>query len=196
MQRKLIHSSQILLKLPKNKVIQTSEVLAEFPNMKMPALTAQLMRLTGKGLIEKLGASTYRVATNKPYYRISRYIILPSDLFDLITRYLQEGKTLQETHLITGIPMESVKFVYKTLLGKIKPKLEEKSAIELEREKLYSSLEENAEEVEPVVEEAEVTEAIAPVETKYFSVSVQGMHLAVEEGLHMKFEDGTVYISR
>jgi hypothetical protein len=193
MSRKLITFDQVLLKLPKNKVIQTSELLGEFPGMKMPALTAQLMRLTSKDLVEKLGASTYRVADNRPYYRVSKYIILPLDLFELIVSYLREGITFQNIHVITGIPMESVKFVNKTLGGKIKPRIETKSSIEQARAKLNSATKEELDEIE--VEEVEIVQPIE-VETKYFAVSVQGINLKVEEGLHMKFEDGTVYISR
>ena len=153
MSRKLITFDQVLLKLPKNKVIQTSELLGEFPGMKMPALTAQLMRLTSKDLVEKLGASTYRVADNRPYYRVSKYIILPLDLFELIVSYLREGITFQNIHVITGIPMESVKFVNKTLGGKITPRIETKSSIEQARAKLNSATKEELDEIE--VEEVE-----------------------------------------
>lgn len=193
MSRKLITFDQVLLKLPKNKVIQTSELLLEFPGMKMPALTAQLMRLTSKGLVEKLGASTYRVSDNRPYYRVSKYIILPLDLFELIVSYLREGITFHDIHVITGIPMESVKFVNRAITGKIKPRIETKSSIEQARAKLNSATKEELDEIE--IEEVEIVQPI-PAETKYFAVSVQGINLKVEEGLHMKFEDGTVYISR
>lgn len=194
MSRKLITFDQVLLKLPKNKVIQTSELLKEFPGMKMPALTSQLMRLTSKDLVEKLGASTYRVSDNRPYYRVSKYIILPLDLFELIVSYLREGVAFRDIHVITGIPMESVKFVNKTLGGKIKPRIETKSSVEQARAKLNSATKEELDEIEEV-EEGEIVQP-TEVETKYFAVSVQGINLKVEEGLHMKFEDGTVYISR
>jgi hypothetical protein len=215
--RKSVTSTQILAKMPKNQLIQTSELLKSFPEMQLAALTSQLMRLTDKGVIDKLGASIYRLPVDsapKQRYRVSRYVVLPMDLFNLVAKYLKEGYTMKDVHLITGIPFESVKFVRKVINNEISPDVETKSPLELKKQELRSLLANDAEapvqeleeleEVEEVEEEVvkpEVTKVtVSEPETdrvpSYFTIVVQGVTLRVVEGLQLRFEDEAVFIDR
>lgn len=206
MTKKVITSEQLLIKIPQNKIVDTKELLSKFPGMQMPSLTTQLIRLTNKGMLEKLGASVYRVATNKPYYQVSKYVVLPQDLFEITKKYLEEGHTLRGTQFIVGIPFDSVKFVFRVITGKLNPVLMQKSALEMEREKLGLAGIEQVQEVEKAEELALLQENVAepdtspeiaePLQSRYFPITVQGVTIKVEEGLQMMFENGTVCISR
>jgi hypothetical protein len=216
--RKSVTSTQILAKMPKNQLIQTSELLKSFPEMQLAALTAQLMRLTDKGVIDKLGASIYRLPVDsapKQRYRVSRYVVLPMDLFNVVAKYLKEGYTMKDVHLITGIPFESVKFVRKIINNEISPDIETKSPLELKKQELRSLLANDAEapvqELEEVeeVEEVDEVKVAKPEVTKvvvsepetdrvpsYFTIVVQGVTLKVAEGLQLRFKDEAVFIDR
>jgi hypothetical protein len=213
--RKSVTSTQILAKMPKNQLIQTSELLKSFPDMQLAALTSQLMRLTDKGVIDKLGASIYRLPVDsapKQRYRVSRYVVLPMDLFNVVAKYLKEGYTMKDVHLITGIPFESVKFVRKVINNEISPDIETKSPLELKKQELRSLL---ANDVEAPVQELEEVEEVEelkvakPEVTKvivskpetdrvptYFTIVVQGVTLKVAEGLQLRFKDEAVFIDR
>jgi hypothetical protein len=221
MTKKFVSSSQILAKMPKNQLVSTSDLITSFPGMKMSALGSQLMRLTDKGILDKLGATLYRLPNEsapKQHYRVSRYVVLPLDLFNIVAKYLKDGYTLKDTHLITGIPFESVKFVRNVVNNTISPPIETKTPIELKKEELSALLAEKAEEeveVEEVeeVEEAKVqveeVEVVKPEVTKvvvsepetdrvpsYFTIVVQGVTLKVAEGLQLRFKDEAVFIDR
>lgn len=221
MTKKFVSSSQILAKMPKNQLVSTSDLITSFPGMNMTALTSQLMRLTDRGILDKLGASLYRLPNEsapKQHYRVSRYVVLPLDLFNIVAKYLKDGYTLKDTHLITGIPFESVKFVRNVVNNTISPPIETKTPIELKKEELSALLAEKAEEeveVEEVeeVEEAKVqveeVEVVKPEVTKvvvsepetnrvpsYFTIVVQGVTLKVAEGLQLRFKDEAVFIDR
>lgn len=221
MTKKFVSSSQILAKMPKNQLVSTSDLITFFPGMKMSALGSQLMRLTDKGILDKLGATLYRLPNEsapKQHYRVSRYVVLPLDLFNIVAKYLKDGYTLKDTHLITGIPFESVKFVRNVVNNTISPPIETKTPIELKKEELSALLAEKAEEeveVEEVeeVEEAKVqveeVEVVKPEVTKvvvsepeiskapsYFTIVVQGVTLKVAEGLQLRFKDEAVFIDR
>jgi hypothetical protein len=210
--RKSVTSTQILAKMPKNQLIQTSELLKSFPEMQLAALTAQLMRLTDKGVIDKLGASIYRFPVDsapKQRYRVSRYVVLPMDLFNLVAKYLKEGYTMKDVHLITGIPFESVKFVRKIINNEISPDIETKSPLELKKQELRSLLANDAEAPVQELEEVEEVKVAKPEVTKvtvsepetdrvpsYFTIVVQGVTLKVAEGLQLRFKDEAVFIDR
>lgn len=221
MTKKFVSSSQILAKMPKNQLVSTSDLITSFPGMKMSALGSQLMRLTDRGILDKLGATLYRLPNEsapKQHYRVSRYVVLPLDLFNIVAKYLKDGYTLKDTHLITGIPFESVKFVRNVVNNTISPPIETKTPIELKKEELSALLAEKAEEeveVEEVeeVEEAKVqveeVEVVKPEVTKvvvrepeiskapsYFTIVVQGVTLKVAEGLQLRFKDEAVFIDR
>jgi hypothetical protein len=210
--RKSVTSTQILAKMPKNQLIQTSELLKSFPEMQLAALTSQLMRLTDKGVIDKLGASIYRFPVDsapKQRYRVSRYVVLPMDLFNLVAKYLKEGYTMKDVHLITGIPFESVKFVRKIINNEISPDIETKSPLELKKQELRSLLANDAEAPVQELEEVEEVKVAKPEVTKvtvsepetdrvpsYFTIVVQGVTLKVAEGLQLRFKDEAVFIDR
>ncbi len=221
MTKKFVSSSQILAKMPKNQLVSTSDLITSFPGMKMSALGSQLMRLTDKGILDKLGATLYRLPNEsapKQHYRVSRYVVLPLDLFNIVAKYLKDGYTLKDTHLITGIPFESVKFVRNVVNNTISPPIETKTPIELKKEELSALLAEKAEEEVEVEEVEEVEEAKVQVEevevvktevTKvvvrepeiskapsYFTIVVQGVTLKVAEGLQLRFKDEAVFIDR
>jgi hypothetical protein len=221
MTKKFVSSSQILAKMPKNQLVSTADLITSFPGMNMTALSSQLMRLTDRGILDKLGASLYRLpneSASKQRYRVSRYVVLPLDLFNIVAKYLKDGYTLKDTHLITGIPFESVKFVRNVVNNTISPPIETKTPIELKKEELSALLAEKAEEEVEVEEVEEVEEAKVQVEevevvktevTKvvvsepetnrvpsYFTIVVQGVTLKVAEGLQLRFKDEAVFIDR
>jgi predicted transcriptional regulator of viral defense system len=214
MTKKFVSSSQILAKMPKNQLVSTADLITSFPGMNMTALSSQLMRLTDRGILDKLGASLYRLpneSASKQRYRVSRYVVLPLDLFNIVAKYLKDGYTLKDTHLITGIPFESVKFVRNVVNNTISPPIETKTPIELKKEELSALLAEKAEEEVKVeeVEEVEEVEVVKPEVTKvvvsepetnrvpsYFTIVVQGVTLKVAEGLQLRFKDEAVFIDR
>lgn len=214
MTKKFVSSSQILAKMPKNQLVSTADLITSFPGMNMTALSSQLMRLTDRGILDKLGASLYRLpneSASKQRYRVSRYVVLPLDLFNIVAKYLKDGYTLKNTHLITGIPFESVKFVRNVVNNTISPPIETKTPIELKKEELSALLAEKAEEEVGVqeVEEVEEVKVVKPEVTKvvvsepetdrvpsYFTIVVQGVTLKVAEGLQLRFKDEAVFIDR
>lgn len=214
MTKKFVSSSQILAKMPKNQLVSTADLITSFPGMNMTALSSQLMRLTDRGILDKLGASLYRLpneSASKQRYRVSRYVVLPLDLFNIVAKYLKDGYTLKDTHLITGIPFESVKFVRNVVNNTISPPIETKTPIELKKEELSALLAEKAEEEVKVeeVEEVEEVKVVKPEVTKvvvrepeiskapsYFTIVVQGVTLKVAEGLQLRFKDEAVFIDR
>jgi predicted house-cleaning noncanonical NTP pyrophosphatase (MazG superfamily) len=216
MTKKSVSSSQILAKMPKNQLVSTSDLITFFPGMTMSALGSHLMRLTDKGILDKLGATLYRLPNEsapKQHYRVSRYVVLPLDLFNIVAKYLKDGYTMKDTHLITGIPFESVRFVRDVVNNIIAPPIETKTSIELKKEELSALLaekaEEEVEEVEEVKVQVEEVEVVKPEVTKvivtepeiskaptYFTIVVQGVTLKVAEGLQLRFKDEAVFIDR
>ena len=215
--RPQITSTEILRKLSKNKITNTNHLLNHFPSMKMPALTAHLMKLTRQGLVEKLGSNLYRASNNRDYYRVTRYTVLPVDLFKLAKKCILQNHTLRETEEIVGISFESVKFVNNVLKGRIVPEIELKTSVQVQREEVYNLFnspeleEKDAEPIEPVEEVTEEVSNQDLVEVRYkkepfhinhvpvlnyFTISVNGVNLKVEEGLHLMYENETVFISR
>jgi hypothetical protein len=215
--RTQITSAEVLRRLSKTKITNTNEVLNQFPSAKMPAIANHLMNLSRAGLVEKIGSNLYRASANRDYYRVTRYLILPVDLFKLAKRYLLQGNTLKETQEITGLPFESIKFVNNAIKGKIIPEIEAKNPVQVKREEVDNLFSTFASKPESVVEPEEVIEKDVEVPKQdlievrynkepfhinhvpvlnYFTISINGVNLKVEEGLHLMYENETVFISR
>jgi hypothetical protein len=214
--RTQITSAEVLRRLSKTKITNTNEVLNQFPSAKMPAIASHLMNLSRLGLVEKLGSNLYRASANRDYYRVTRYLILPIDLFKLAKRYLLQGNTLRETQEITGLPFESIKFVNNAIKGKIIPEIEAKNPVQVKREEVDNLFSTFASTPESVVEPEEVIKKNVEVPEvpevrylkkepfqvnhvpvlNYFTISINGVNLKVEEGLHLMYENETVFISR
>ena len=221
--RTQITSAEVLRRLSKTKITSTNEVLNQFPSAKMPAIANHLMNLSRLGYVEKIGSNLYRASANRDYYRVTRYLILPVDLFKLAKRYLLQGNTLKETQEITGLPFESIKFVNNAIKGKIIPEIEAKNPVQVKREEVDNLFSTFASKPESVVEPEEVIEKDVEVlevpevpkqdlievrykkepfhvnhvpVLNYFTISINGVNLKVEEGLHLMYENETVFISR
>jgi hypothetical protein len=183
----------------------------------MPAIANHLMNLSRLGYVEKIGSNLYRASANRDYYRVTRYLILPVDLFKLAKRYLLQGNTLKETQEITGLPFESIKFVNNAIKGKIIPEIEVKNPVQVKREEVDNLFSSFASKPESVVEPEEVIEEVVEVPKQdlievrykkepfhvnhvpvlnYFTICINGVNLKVEEGLHLMYENETVFISR
>lgn len=215
--RTQITSAEVLRRLSKTKITSTNEVLNQFPSAKMPAIANHLMNLSRLGYVEKIGSNLYRASANRDYYRVTRYLILPVDLFKLAKRYLLQGNTLKETQEITGLPFESIKFVNNAIKGKIIPEIEVKNPVQVKREEVDNLFSSFASKPESVVEPEEVIEEVVEVPKQdlievrykkepfhvnhvpvlnYFTICINGVNLKVEEGLHLMYENETVFISR
>jgi hypothetical protein len=221
--RTQITSAEVLRRLSKTKITSTNEVLNQFPSAKMPAIANHLMNLSRLGYVEKIGSNLYRASANRDYYRVTRYLILPVDLFKLAKRYLLQGNTLKETQEITGLPFESIKFVNNAIKGKIIPEIEAKNHVQVKREEVDNLFSSFTSKPESVVEPEEIIEKDVKVQEipevpkqdlievrykkepfhvnhvpvlNYFTISINGVNLKVEEGLHLMYENETVFISR
>jgi hypothetical protein len=224
--RTQITSAEVLRRLSKTKITSTNEVLNQFPSAKMPAIANHLMNLSRLGYVEKIGSNLYRASANRDYYRVTRYLILPVDLFKLAKRYLLQGNTLKETQEITGLPFESIKFVNNAIKGKIIPEIEAKNPVQVKREEVDNLFSSFASTPKSVIEPEEIIEKDVKVQEipevpevpkqdlievrykkepfhvnhvpvlNYFTISINGVNLKVEEGLHLMYENETVFISR